>query len=133
MNEEQNSTRRSMRRAPQTRSGCAEYSACEAKGFLGGDLIPISQVPERLPSRRGKKVHISTIFRWASNGVGGVRLRTVRIGGARYTSDEELHQFIAQVSSARRLGNPLDSAEGKSRHVRDESTSQVLRSNGLEE
>jgi len=50
-------------------------------------------LPGLLPRRRGRKVHISTIYRWVKQGVGGRRLETVKIGGLLYTSAEALSTF----------------------------------------
>ena len=59
------------------------------------NLVPLRQVPNLLPkTSRGKRVHISTVYRWATRGVrGGVRLRTVKIGGTTYTSVRALREF----------------------------------------
>lgn len=56
---------------------------------------PLKELPNKLPrTPRGKKIHRSTGFRWASTGVRGRRLRTYQIGGCLYTCDEWLSQFI---------------------------------------
>jgi hypothetical protein len=47
--------------------------------------IPLTQVPllSWLPKRRGRrKIHVSTIFRWACQGLHGQRLEAIRIGGS---------------------------------------------------
>ena len=48
-------------------------------------VIPIGQVPKRLPHRP----HISTIYRWIATG----GLETVRLGGRVFTSVEALERF----------------------------------------
>lgn len=64
--------------------------------------FPLSEAPGHLPrGRRGRRIHISTTFRWAQRGLRGVRLETIRIGGALYTSDEALQRFAEQLT---RLG-----------------------------
>lgn len=64
--------------------------------------IPLGQVPKMvswLPCRRqGKRLHISTVFRWALRGVRGVRLETIRIGGTLCTSEEALVRFFQHLS-----------------------------------
>ncbi len=65
------------------------------------ELLTLSTAATRLPyGRAGKSVHVATLHRWASrNGVRGVRLETVRIGGVRYTSAEALQRFIERCSA----------------------------------
>lgn len=63
-------------------------------------LISLSETPDYLPRRRGKKVHISTIYRWVFKGARGKQLESVLLGGIRYTSLEAIQRF---------LGDPPDS------------------------
>ena len=54
------------------------------------NLIPISEVPLRIPSSRpGKRINVRTLYRWQREG----RLETVRIGGRWYTSEEALERL----------------------------------------
>ena len=42
------------------------------------ELIPIRQVPARLPPRaNGKQVHVTTVYRWINHGVRGFRLESL--------------------------------------------------------
>ena len=59
------------------------------------DLIPIEQVPRLLPGNP----HISTIHRWRTRGVRGVRLSSVRLGGRRLVPREALVEFIKSITS----------------------------------
>lgn len=61
------------------------------------ELIPLADVPKLpwLPKRNGKRLHKSTVFRWAQRGVGGIKLKTTRIGGARCTTEAALREFFA--------------------------------------
>ena len=59
-------------------------------------LIEVAEVPNRLPRRRGKKIHYSTICRWIQRGCRGRRLDSVRVGGIRFTSWEALNRFFAE-------------------------------------
>ncbi len=65
----------------------------------------LNSAPKRLPKKRnGKPPHIATIFRWASHGLSGRKLKTIRIGGQIYCCDEWLADFIAALASlSRRL------------------------------
>ena len=64
--------------------------------------IPLVQVPNIpwLPRRRrGRKMHRSTPFRW-KDGLRGVKLEVVRIGGTLCTSEQSLKRFFARLSDA---------------------------------
>lgn len=65
------------------------------------ELFPLRVAPKRRPlRRRGKPIHVATIYRWSSpSGVGGVQLETVKIGGVRYTSAEALERFIERCTA----------------------------------
>jgi hypothetical protein len=60
------------------------------------DLIPISQVPERLPRRpNGRKIHISCVYRWMLHGLQGgrIRLETIKVGGSTFSSTQAIQRF----------------------------------------
>lgn len=62
-------------------------------------LIPFSEVPKMLPARRGGKlIHLSTLFRWSNHGLGGHRLRFVKVGGQPCTTRAWLDQFFQAVA-----------------------------------
>lgn len=66
----------------------------------GEELLTFTQAAKVLPQRRGgSKVAISTLWRWSRRGSRGVVLRTVRVGGAVYTSREALVDFITARSA----------------------------------
>lgn len=50
--------------------------------------------------------HLSTLWRWATKGCRGIRLKTTLIGGQRYTTDEYLEQFFAAIN-AKSDGEPI--------------------------
>jgi hypothetical protein len=61
-------------------------------------LIPLSQVPKLsfIPKRKnGKRIHVSTIFRWAQRGIGGIQLQTWQVGGTKCTTIDALDHFFA--------------------------------------
>ncbi len=61
----------------------------------------LADAPKHLPSSgAGKRLHASTIFRWAQRGIRGTMLETIRIGGAMFTSAEALQRFCERVSGA---------------------------------
>lgn len=59
------------------------------------DLIPIEHVPKLLPGNPG----ISTIHRWRTRGVRGVKLASVRLGGRRLIPRAALVEFIESLTS----------------------------------
>jgi len=65
------------------------------------DVITLADATKRLPRIRGKRIHISTIYRWAHRGVGGVRLETLRVGGRLCTSAEALQRFCDALTAPR--------------------------------
>jgi hypothetical protein len=60
------------------------------------DLLTLSEVSRLLPGRP----HPSTIWRWRRKGIGGVKLRTVRIGGRTYVQRHALEEFIEAMTRA---------------------------------
>ena len=62
-------------------------------------MVAVTEVPEHLPRRRGKKVHISTIYRWIQRGARGKVLESALLGGIRYTSLEALQRFLGDTPS----------------------------------
>ena len=58
------------------------------------------------PRRRGKKPHVSCLYRWTTIGCKGVVLESVQIGGTRCTSEEALCRFFDALTRA--TGSPVD-------------------------
>ena len=62
-------------------------------------LISLTEAAKTVPRRRrGRKTHLSTIYRWATVGVRGVVLETLQCGGSRVTSREALQRFFERLS-----------------------------------
>lgn len=51
------------------------------------------------PRRDGKRMHLSTLIRWSQRGCRGVKLETLRIGGALCTSEAAILRFIDRLSN----------------------------------
>ena len=64
------------------------------------DAVPITAVPDLLPLKGGKRVHISTVWRWAQRGCRGPRLRLVRAGGT-FVLRADLERFLAAINDPR--------------------------------
>jgi hypothetical protein len=66
---------------------------------LDADLLTLRDAAKLLPPRRGgSRIAISTLWRWASRGCGGVRLEIIRVGGVAYTTREAIAEFVAKRS-----------------------------------
>ncbi|WP_428306721.1 DUF1580 domain-containing protein [Lacipirellula sp.] len=68
--------------------------------------LPLSDVPHHVPHRSGRKIHYSTVYRWATKGARGRVLESQLLGGIRFTSHEALERFfsldppVAQIGSS---------------------------------
>ena len=72
--------------------------------LLSDDVLRLSEASKILPrGRHGKKIHVSTLWRWSSRGVRGVKLETVRMGGLIYTSKQALQRFFGQLNQVNNL------------------------------
>src|SRR4051794_33153890 len=68
-------------------------------------LISLADAAKAVPRRRrGRKTHLSTLYRWATVGVHGVVLETLQCGGSRVTSREALQRFYESLSQPARAG-----------------------------
>ncbi len=62
-------------------------------------LLTLTEAADLLPRRRrGRKVHASTLSRWASTGVHGVKLEIHQLPGGLTTSAEALQRFAERLS-----------------------------------
>src|SRR4028118_20809 len=68
-------------------------------------LLSLAQAADELPRRRrGRKTHVSTLFRWSTAGCRGVVLEAIQVGGTRCTSREALQRFFERLSAPRAVG-----------------------------
>lgn len=64
-------------------------------------VLTFNAAAKMLPRRRrGKKTHVSTLYRWASRGIRNIRLETIQIGGTRCTSVEAIQRFFNAISNS---------------------------------
>jgi hypothetical protein len=54
--------------------------------------------------------HVATVHRWAGNGVRGVKLEVIRVGGQRFTSREAVARFLAALNSSAAVPVPPNRA-----------------------
>ena len=70
------------------------------------ELMPLTEAA-RLPLLRkgGRYTHPGTLSRWASAGVCGEKLETVRIGARIYTSREAVERFLSALNPRKGVAN----------------------------
>lgn len=58
------------------------------------ELLTLNEAAKVLPRlRRGRGVHVNTLYRWISRGRAGVRLEAIKVGRTWLTSREALQRF----------------------------------------
>ena len=68
--------------------------------FTRDELIPIRAAVDELPLQHdGRPVHPSTVARWALYGVGGVKLRSMKLAGRRYVRRADLREFLERCNA----------------------------------
>ncbi|MDZ4849591.1 MAG: DUF1580 domain-containing protein [Pirellulaceae bacterium] len=70
-------------------------------------LILPTEVPKVLPRQKGKKINLSTIYRWMQLGLCGVKLEYVCIGGTRFTRKQALNRFFSRITAVK-TGDAID-------------------------
>lgn len=56
---------------------------------------------EEIPLKNGRPVSPPTTWRWWTQGIAGVKLEVVHVGGAPFTSRRKLREFFAAVTKAK--------------------------------
>lgn len=56
--------------------------------------LTLSEAVEKIPPVNGRNVHPATVWRWATSGVRGVRLRSRLVGGRRVTTEADIEAFL---------------------------------------
>ncbi len=59
-----------------------------------------SKIVSKQKGAKGKKLNVSTVYRWMQTGLRGHRLEFICIGGTRFTSHEALNRFFHRVTDA---------------------------------
>jgi hypothetical protein len=79
-----------------------------------------------LPRRRGgKRINVSTLYRWASCGYRGVKQEVVRVGGTLCTSREALQRFCEALTSGNKSVIPTTTERRRRAVARSEKRLQV--------
>ncbi len=62
-------------------------------------LLSLTKAANSLPARRrGKRPHVSCLYRWTTSGCKGVILESIQVGGTRCTSKEALARFFEALT-----------------------------------
>lgn len=62
-------------------------------------LLTLTEAAKSLPPRRrGKRPHVSCLYRWTTTGCKGVVLESLQCGGTRVTSREALARFFRRLT-----------------------------------
>ena len=63
------------------------------------EVLTLTEAARRLPRRRrGKRPHVATLYRWVQQGVRGVKLEAIQVGGTLCTSLEALQRFCERCT-----------------------------------
>ena len=62
------------------------------------NLITLTQATKLLPPTGGKRIHISTLWRWCKKGLKGINLEYIRTGSKIITSQEAMQRFFDTVT-----------------------------------
>jgi hypothetical protein len=81
--------------------------------------------------RDGRKPSLAAVYRWAGQGVGGIRLETVRIGSTLVTSEAAVRRFLSRLNSPTARRRQLRDADRHINHERARRAKAVLAAAGL--
>jgi hypothetical protein len=93
-------------------------------------LIPLREAAKHFPGRGGKKIALTTLYRWSASGTRGVRLRTWQVGSIRCTTAAAISQFISELT-ARRDGQPVVERAPVAARRRQEAVAKQLDAVGI--
>ena len=78
-------------------------------------VVSLNEAARLLPHRRrGKKPHVSTLYRWTTSGCKGVILESLQCGGTRVTSREALARFFEALTYSDSKPSPLNPRRNRS-------------------
>jgi len=70
------------------------------QNFSSAQLLSIAEVTKLLPRINGRRLHVSTVWRWCRKGIKGIRLDHNRLGCAIFISQDALNSFFAELAQA---------------------------------
>lgn len=92
--------------------------------------IALCDTPAQLAKRGGKRIHISTIYRWVNRGVCGVCLETEWYAGRLCTTLEAVERFHDAVNAAKSLQRVSLSAVEVDQIATSEANQTAIREGG---
>ena len=91
------------------------------------DILTFSEAAKAIPRVNGRRVHASTMWRWATKGVNGVHLETRRMGRRYVTTKSAIDTFCRKVAEvARERPDPPPVRTDPASTRRDRETNQAL-------
>jgi hypothetical protein len=94
-------------------------------------ILSLKDAVRELPALDGKKPHLSTVWRWMSDGVQGRVLEHVRVGRRICTSREALYRFLQQPPSESRTPSTVRTRTAKQREADVEAARARLAARGV--
>jgi hypothetical protein len=67
-------------------------------------LADVPKLPWLPRRRRGRRLHVATVFRWCMIGIRGHRLEYVQLGGCRVTTEAALQRFFGCLTDTEHIG-----------------------------
>jgi hypothetical protein len=85
---------------------------------LSEETMPLAAAARKLPClRNGRPIRVSTLWRWATRGVRGVRLDTAYVGSVRVTTEASLREFFERLRRPERAAPDAVRPEGRRRQA----------------
>lgn len=95
-------------------------------------LLSLSEAARSLPRRRrGRKPHVSCLYRWSVSGCRGVLLETIQVGGTRCTSREALARFFQALTYGPEATQPDRPRTSAARQRASERAARELQREGV--
>lgn len=79
------------------------------------ELLTLEQARQLFP----RPPHLSTLWRWALEGVRGAKLETLVAGGRRYTSREAISRFVVRTTRLSGTESPLSDSRHRTQKRRE--------------
>jgi len=71
--------------------------------LVAAGLLTFPKAARRGPRRRGRNVHTSTLYRWATKGIRNIRLEVLDTPSGLCTSEPAIKRFFSRLTAARNL------------------------------
>ncbi len=108
--------------------GCSSSQPELSDSPLTEELVRLSDVPKHLPrNRNGKKIGTSTVYRWSTKGVRGIRLACWQLPSGRVTSLEAVTRFLLALTEQRQSVPPAQFSTPRRRKRQAQKIERFLR------